>query len=96
MDFKQSVITCLKNKYVDFSGRAGRPADALPHFEALIHLRPPTAEILDNLGTLYAQTGRYDEAVATLKKALDLDPQHRNARHNLEAIQTFLQKQNSP
>jgi uncharacterized membrane protein YhaH (DUF805 family) len=25
MDFKQSVITCLKNKYVDFSGRAGRP-----------------------------------------------------------------------
>ncbi|MBE7367292.1 DUF805 domain-containing protein [Ramlibacter pallidus] len=25
MDFKQSVITCLKDKYVDFSGRAGRP-----------------------------------------------------------------------
>ena len=25
MDFKQSVTTCLKNKYVDFSGRAGRP-----------------------------------------------------------------------
>lgn len=25
MDFKQSVITCLKHKYVDFGGRAGRP-----------------------------------------------------------------------
>lgn len=25
MDIKQSVITCLKDKYVDFSGRAGRP-----------------------------------------------------------------------
>jgi uncharacterized membrane protein YhaH (DUF805 family) len=25
MDFKQSIVTCLKNKYVDFSGRAGRP-----------------------------------------------------------------------
>ena len=25
MDFKQSVITCLKNKYADFNGRAGRP-----------------------------------------------------------------------
>ena len=25
MDFKQSVTTCLQKKYVDFSGRAGRP-----------------------------------------------------------------------
>jgi uncharacterized membrane protein YhaH (DUF805 family) len=25
MDFKQSIVICLKNKYVDFSGRAGRP-----------------------------------------------------------------------
>jgi uncharacterized membrane protein YhaH (DUF805 family) len=24
MDFKQAVITCLRDKYVDFSGRAGK------------------------------------------------------------------------
>jgi uncharacterized membrane protein YhaH (DUF805 family) len=25
MDFKQSVIRCLRDKYADFNGRAGRP-----------------------------------------------------------------------
>src|SRR4051794_4106359 len=25
MDFKQSVIRCVRDKYADFSGRAGRP-----------------------------------------------------------------------
>lgn len=25
MDFKQAVIRCLRDKYVDFNGRAGRP-----------------------------------------------------------------------
>ena len=25
MDFKQSIIRCLRDKYVDFNGRAGRP-----------------------------------------------------------------------
>ena len=25
MDFKQSVLRCVRDKYVDFNGRAGRP-----------------------------------------------------------------------
>jgi len=25
MDFKQAVLTCLRDKYVDFNGRAGKP-----------------------------------------------------------------------
>jgi protein O-mannosyl-transferase len=69
-----------------------RPAEAIPHFEALLKSHPPTPELLDTLGVLYARVARYDDAVLTFREALRLNPNHRNARENLEQTEAFLRR----
>ncbi|HUB81557.1 MAG TPA: tetratricopeptide repeat protein [Bryobacteraceae bacterium] len=57
----------------------GRFADAAAQFEQAASLtggRQP--EILDILAAMYAETGRYQDAVTTAQKALDLASQQRN------------------
>jgi len=57
----------------------GRFADAAAQFEQaakLTEMREPA--ILDILAAMYAETGRYQDAVATARKALDLANQQRN------------------
>jgi tetratricopeptide (TPR) repeat protein len=58
----------------------GRFADAAAQFEQaakLTDMREPA--ILDMLAAMYAETGRYPEAVATARKALELAGEQRNA-----------------
>ena len=58
----------------------GRFADAAAQFEQAANLtgmRDPA--ILDILAAMYAETGRYQEAVAMARKALDLANEQRNA-----------------
>ena len=58
----------------------GRFADAAAQFEQAANLtgmREPA--ILDILAAMYAETGRYPEAVATARKALDLAGEQRDA-----------------
>jgi len=58
----------------------GRFADAAGHFEQAANLtgmREPA--ILDILAAMYAETGRYQEAVTTARKALDLASRQGNA-----------------
>jgi Flp pilus assembly protein TadD len=57
----------------------GRFADAAAQFEQaanLTNMREPA--ILDILAAMYAETGRYQEAAATARKALDLANEQRN------------------
>ena len=57
----------------------GRFADAAAQFEqaaSLTAMREPA--ILDMLAAMYAETGRYQDAVSTARKALDLANQQRN------------------
>ncbi len=57
----------------------GRFADAAAQFEQaakLSDMREPA--ILDMLAAMYAETGRYTEAIATAQKALDLAGEQRN------------------
>jgi Flp pilus assembly protein TadD len=57
----------------------GRFADAAAQFEqaaSLTAMREPA--ILDMLAAMYAETGRYQDAVTTARKALDLANQQRN------------------
>ncbi len=53
---------------------AGRFAAAEAAFLALSKLQPGVAEIYANLGAIYFQEGKFDEAVEVLKKALKLKP----------------------
>ncbi len=58
----------------------GRFADAATQFEQaakLTNMQEPA--VLDMLAAMYAETGRYTEAIATARKALDLANAQRNA-----------------
>ncbi len=54
---------------------AGRPKEAIPIFQKVIRLNPyGSASSFLLLGSAYAQTGRFEEAVPAYKKALLRSP----------------------
>ena len=52
----------------------GRAAGALVEYEAAVRLSTSHPVLIGNLGAAYHQAGRLDEAVATLRRALSLNP----------------------
>lgn len=46
-----------------------------------------------NQGTALAQAGQYEAAIEALQQALQADPEHADARANLQAIEDWLRKQ---
>ncbi|MEI9975356.1 MAG: tetratricopeptide repeat protein [Ignavibacteriota bacterium] len=62
----------------------GRTLACLGYFDKAVKrlqvaaLIQPCSQVYEWLGLVYAQMGRSDEAVGTLKKAVDMDPQSRN------------------
>jgi Ca-activated chloride channel family protein len=52
-----------------------------------------TAEELYNLGTVLAHAERFEDAVRALEAAVDLDPEHEDARHNLQVLKDLLDEQ---
>lgn len=60
-----------------------RPAEAVPHFEAALRLKPESAPAHFNYGTALAAAGRYDDAVAQYQRALQLRPNYAIAHNNL-------------
>jgi TolB-like protein/Tfp pilus assembly protein PilF len=77
---------------------AGRPEDALRAMEQAMRLNPryPSWYLVD-LGWAYQNTGRYAEAIATLKEVISRSPNHMPA-HNLLAFSYLWQwgSQQSP
>lgn len=62
---------------------AGQPADALPHYEEALRLRPDFAEAENNFGYALAALGRYADAVPHYRRALALQPRYAQAENNL-------------
>jgi tetratricopeptide (TPR) repeat protein len=71
---------------------AGRGAEAIPHFERLL-ASGPSAELLNEYGTLLAGLGRYDLCVRRYRDALALAPDdarlHANVGHALHCVGDF-------
>jgi CubicO group peptidase (beta-lactamase class C family) len=65
---------------------SGKHADAVKVLEAQIKYFPEDAEAHDSLGEGYSKGGRKQEAIASYKKALALDPQNSNAVKMLEKL----------
>ncbi len=63
-----------------------QPQAALGSFEQALRLRPKSAEMLSNRGTALYLLGRSAEAEADFLRALEIDPCHPNARHNLRLL----------
>lgn len=64
----------------------GKVNEAIAMIEKAIRLNPMTPEwYLHELGTYYRLQGRYEEAIAILKKNLDRNPDYQTSRINLTA-----------
>lgn len=62
---------------------AGRPADAVPHIEAALRLRPNYAMAESNLGDDLTRLGLAREAIPHLERALQLKSDYPEAHNNL-------------
>lgn len=58
--------------------------------EEAVRLAPTDASLVYNLGLVYAKTGNADLTVNTLKKAIDLKPNYKEARLALAVVETKL------
>jgi tetratricopeptide (TPR) repeat protein len=74
----------IRFKLANYLFRADRPQDALRHFKDLYKYDPRNADILVNMGTVYADMDSLDMAIEVWKRALVLDPGNEMARDNLK------------
>ncbi len=58
----------------------------IAQYRKALYIYPGYAEAHSNLGFIYTETNRFEEALSELKKALRLNPDHANAHNNLGAL----------
>jgi tetratricopeptide (TPR) repeat protein len=63
--------------------QAGKPYEAIRHFEEAIRLRPDYAAAPANLGAVLIRLGKTDDAIRYLKEAIRLEPGYAEAYSNL-------------
>jgi len=63
---------------------AGEYNKCLETAQKALALRPGNATAYINIGAAYISLGRLDDAIATMKQALEMDPANKIARANLE------------
>lgn len=68
----------LANIYFD----AMRPALAVKAYEHALALAPDNADVLTDLGIMYRETGQFEKAVDSFRKAIEINPGHENAMFN--------------
>jgi adenylate cyclase len=83
--------TSVLNSYANSLNWAGRPEEAIPLFQKAIRLNPfgPSYLYL-NLGIAFMKTGRLEEAVSALKKAIQFTPDYIIAHLGLAATYSMM------
>jgi Flp pilus assembly protein TadD len=66
--------------------REGRTSDAIGHFQEALRLSPDYWIALENLGNAYRQQRRWDEARATLERAVAARPREPEANYSLAMV----------
>lgn len=66
-------------------------SEALFRFERAHQIDPNSFRVLNNLAVAYEANGRFDEALATYRRALALDPANRDLRRNYARFVEFYQ-----
>jgi tetratricopeptide (TPR) repeat protein len=63
--------------------QAGKPYEAIRHFEEAIRLKPDYAAPPANMGTVLIRLGKTDDAIRYLKEAIRLEPNYAEAYSNM-------------
>ena len=66
-------------------------SEALFRFERAHQLDPSSFRVLNNLAVAYEANGRFDDALATYRQALAIDPANRELRRNYARFVEFYQ-----
>lgn len=66
---------------------SGEIEDAISIFQRNVQEFPKSANVYDSLGESYLKAGNKDLAIKSFEKALELDPNNRNSKDNLEKLQ---------
>lgn len=74
------------DRQADAAYREGRDADAERLYTELARALPDEAPYWFRLGNVYARSGRDEEAVLAYRKALQRQPGHARAMHNLAVV----------
>ena len=61
-----------------------KPAVALKYYKQALQHVPNFVPAMVAAGAAYTTLGQYAEAIKNLEGALDIDPDHENARHYLD------------
>ncbi|MAA96483.1 MAG: colicin transporter [Rheinheimera sp.] len=98
-DYRQQDYQQAQQKFTDplWQGNAAyRLQDYAGAEQAFKHAvqQQPSADGFANLGNSQALQQKYDEALASYQQALQLDPDHQQAKQNAELLQQMKQQQN--
>ncbi|HVS62281.1 MAG TPA: tetratricopeptide repeat protein [Thermoanaerobaculia bacterium] len=58
-------------------------AKAVPYYESYLELKPDDVVALNNLGIALLGLDRWEEGMKTLRRAVEIDPNHRGAQYSL-------------
>jgi hypothetical protein len=72
--------------------RAGRLAEAAARYEAIVAEQPDLFDALHMLGVTHYQLGDFERAQELVVSALRMSPADRPARHNLQLIESVLER----
>ena len=78
-----TLVTAMNNLAFLLADQAGRPGEALKYAEEALEQDPRNATLLDTLGWVQFKNGAFEEAEASLRRALSADPDALAARYHL-------------
>jgi len=85
----QHAIACTTDNYIAHNnlGNAllekGEVAQAIPHFQKALEIKPEYPEAQNNLGKALAHEGQEDQAISCYQKAIETRPDFAEAQNNL-------------
>ncbi|MGE5557443.1 MAG: tetratricopeptide repeat protein [Bacillota bacterium] len=76
--------------YADALSDLDRYNEAIRQYREILKQKPNFAEVLNSLGIIFAEQGKYAEAEAYFARAVKADPNLKKARQNLEKVRQIL------
>jgi tetratricopeptide (TPR) repeat protein len=65
---------------------ARRPQLAIPAYEKALGIQPDNADVHTDLGIMYRDAGKIDQAIQHFQEAMRIDPRHENSSYNLGVV----------